>query len=144
MTASGETVWEYDYTGHVFRVERYAPEYSGFDGTPLDDDLTQIDLESPANGSVLSASPTFAWATDGGTNNVFAVDFSLSPAFTPYYSTYENMGALLHETSWTMPDAIWNSASPGTEVYWRVRGADLDVEPLNIIGSDEVWLFSKE
>jgi hypothetical protein len=38
VKASGETVWEYDYTGAVFRVERYAPEYSGFDGTPLDDD----------------------------------------------------------------------------------------------------------
>jgi len=35
VTASGETVWEYTYTGAVFRVERYAPGYSGFDGTPL-------------------------------------------------------------------------------------------------------------
>ena len=38
VTTAGETVWEYDYTGAVFRVERYAPEYPGFDGTPLDDD----------------------------------------------------------------------------------------------------------
>ena len=37
VTASGETVWEYKYTGKVFRVERYAPGYSGFDGTPLDE-----------------------------------------------------------------------------------------------------------
>lgn len=29
VTASGETVWEYDYTGMVFRVERYAPDYPG-------------------------------------------------------------------------------------------------------------------
>ena len=37
VTPSGETVWEYDYpTGAVFRVERYAPDYPGFDGTPLD------------------------------------------------------------------------------------------------------------
>ena len=40
VTASGETVWEYDATGAVFRVERYAPEYPGFDGTPLDDPTT--------------------------------------------------------------------------------------------------------
>ncbi len=37
VTESGETVWEYDFTGEVFKVERYAPEYPGFDGTPLDD-----------------------------------------------------------------------------------------------------------
>jgi len=40
VTASGETACEYDYTGgEAFRVERYAPEYSGFDSRPLDDDL---------------------------------------------------------------------------------------------------------
>jgi len=38
VTAAGDTVWEYDYTGAVFRVERYAAEYPGFDGTPLDDE----------------------------------------------------------------------------------------------------------
>jgi hypothetical protein len=37
VTAAGETVWEYTYSGHVFRIERYAPEYAGFDGTPLGD-----------------------------------------------------------------------------------------------------------
>jgi len=42
VTASGETVWEYDHTGSVFRVERYAPGYSGFDGTSLDESQTAI------------------------------------------------------------------------------------------------------
>ncbi len=38
VTETGETVWEYYYTGSVFRVERYTPDYSGFDDTPLDDE----------------------------------------------------------------------------------------------------------
>jgi Arylsulfotransferase (ASST)/Domain of unknown function (DUF4214) len=40
VTETGETVWDYYYTGSVFRVERYAPDYSGFDGTPLDSSST--------------------------------------------------------------------------------------------------------
>lgn len=40
VTETGETVWDYYYTGSVFRVERYAPDYSGFDGTPLDNSAT--------------------------------------------------------------------------------------------------------
>ena len=42
VTNSGEKVWEYQVQefgrNAVFRVERYAPEYPGFDGTPLDDE----------------------------------------------------------------------------------------------------------
>jgi hypothetical protein len=36
VTDAGDTVWEYHVSGSVFRVERYAPEYPGFDGTSLD------------------------------------------------------------------------------------------------------------
>ena len=35
VNASGEKVWEYDYHGAVFRVERYSPDYVGFVGTDL-------------------------------------------------------------------------------------------------------------
>ncbi len=38
VTSAGDTVWDYTYTGSVFRVERYPAEYPGFDGTPLDDE----------------------------------------------------------------------------------------------------------
>ncbi|MCP4683651.1 MAG: arylsulfotransferase (ASST) [Desulfobacterales bacterium] len=31
VTTSGEKVWEYDYDGAVFRVERYSPSYVGLD-----------------------------------------------------------------------------------------------------------------
>jgi len=44
VTTSGQTVWEYDYAGEVFRVERYGADYSGFDGTDLDD------ASAPAGG----------------------------------------------------------------------------------------------
>ncbi len=53
VTTSGETIWEYDYNGDpeaVFRVERYAPSYAGFDGTPLDDDPTNQAPVAEAGG----------------------------------------------------------------------------------------------
>ena len=31
VTASGEKVWEYEYPGAVFRVERYSPDYAALD-----------------------------------------------------------------------------------------------------------------
>ena len=36
VTPSGDKVWEYDYAGAVFRVERYSPDYRGFVGTDLE------------------------------------------------------------------------------------------------------------
>jgi len=35
VTASGDKVWGYEYSGAVFRVERYSPDYAAFDGTDL-------------------------------------------------------------------------------------------------------------
>ena len=53
VTDTGEVVWEYDYVGAVFRVERYAPEYAGFDGTPLDDEpANQIPGDANGDGKV--------------------------------------------------------------------------------------------
>jgi len=72
VTASGETVWEYDYTGAVFRVERYAPEYSGFDGTPLDDEPSNQapvadagGLYSGEQGSTITLNGLGSTDTDG-------------------------------------------------------------------------------
>jgi hypothetical protein len=51
VTSTGETVWEYDHpTGAVFRVERYSPEYPGFDATPLDDARTNQPPIAEAGG----------------------------------------------------------------------------------------------
>ena len=38
VSANGEKLWEYDYAGAVFRVERYSPYYAGFVGTDLEPD----------------------------------------------------------------------------------------------------------
>lgn len=36
VTSQGDKVWEYDYDGQVFRIERYALDYPGFIGTELE------------------------------------------------------------------------------------------------------------
>ena len=105
--------------------------------------LTRINLQAPADQSILSSPPTFTWTVDGGTNNRFAVEVSFSPAFSPYYSTYENLHQLIDGTGWTMPTPIWNVIPFDRQVYWRVRGVDLDDPLPTIITSDEVWSFYK-
>jgi hypothetical protein len=108
-----------------------------------DSGLTHIHLTSPSDGAAFSSSPTFVWTPNGGSDNVFAVDLALSPAFGNYYSTYEHLHTLIDETSWTMPAPLWDRVPVGKELYWRVRGADLDEPPLTVITSDEVWAFRK-
>ncbi len=105
--------------------------------------LTQINLVSPEGVPTLSAPPTFFWTVDGGTSNVYAVDFSIPPN-VPLWSTQANLHQLIYDTSWTMPSTIWNKIPSGKTVYWRVRGADLDVSPRVIVTSDEVRSFVKE
>jgi len=109
--------------------------------TVIPGELTRISCQSPANESVLSSVPTFTWTTDGGTRNAYAVDMALSlsgPISGPVYST-----PILYETSWTMPENIWNRIPSGSFVYWRVRGADLDATPLTVIYSTETRWFYK-
>lgn len=105
--------------------------------------LTQIHLVSPANQSVLSAPPVFTWSPNGGVENVYAVDAALSPG-GPFWSTFENLRILITETSWTMPQQMWNRIPSGRTVYWRVRGADRSVSPMNVVTSDELWTFTKQ
>jgi len=105
--------------------------------------FNNIALSSPPNESVLYSAPAFTWTPNGGTDNVFAVDFSFSYPITTYFSTYENMGQLISGNNWTPSSAIWNRIPSGSFVYWRVRGADLGQSPLNIIYSDEVFWFYK-
>ncbi|PUB79021.1 MAG: hypothetical protein DBO99_04965 [gamma proteobacterium symbiont of Ctena orbiculata] len=50
VTSSGETVWDYQSSGAVFRVERYSADYRGFDGTPLDDETSNQTPEADAGG----------------------------------------------------------------------------------------------
>ncbi len=100
--------------------------------------LTQISLISPADLSILNSPPTFAWDVDGGSNNAFVVDFRI-PGLVQLWTS-----PVISPATWTMPSSVWNAVPSGRRVYWRVRGADLDVEPMTIITSDEVWSFMKE
>jgi len=106
-------------------------------------ELTAINLVAPPDQSIIVAAPTFEWFADGGVDNAYAVDASLSPAFSKYWSTYENLHQLIRQTTWTMPGPVWNMIPSGTDVYWRVRGVDLDERPLTIIVSEETWSFHK-
>jgi len=107
-------------------------------------DLTRISLISPDNLAVLTAPPNFEWAAYGGISNAFAVDLSFLSDFTSFYSTYEHLHQIIYGDTWTMPPGIWNRIPTGTPIYWRVRGVDLDHDPLTVITSDEVWSFNKE
>lgn len=107
-------------------------------------DLTEIHLVSPPNGSELTFAPTFTWIANGGSRNAYALDVSLSPDFTPFWSTYEHLGMPLFGTSFTMPATIWDQLPAGMTVYWRVRGVDLDSAPQAIVFSTETWSFRKE
>jgi predicted outer membrane repeat protein len=106
-------------------------------------DLSQINLLAPADGETLTSPPAFGWLANGGADNVFAVDFALSPS-GPVYSTYENLHLLISSPMWIMPDSVWNKIPAGQTVYWRVRGADLDQTPMVVINSAELWTFIKE
>jgi hypothetical protein len=106
-------------------------------------DLTQIRLTSPTNGLVLNSLPTFIWSPNGGQIVMFSVDASLSPTFKKRWSTWENLQLELYDTSWTMPQTLWNRIPSGKRVYWRVRGVDWLYEPRTYITSD-TWSFFKQ
>jgi hypothetical protein len=103
--------------------------------------LSQISLATPANESILIFPPTFSWTAVGGTNNRFAVDLSYDWTFSWYWSTFENLRQPISKNNWAMPSTLWYAIPSGSYVYWRVRGADLDVTPLNVITGQDVWWF---
>jgi hypothetical protein len=107
-------------------------------------ELRQINLAYPLDEAYAFAPPLFLWSPKGGINAAFAVDISLWPDFTRYYSTYDDLHQPIFGASWKMqiPLNIWNQIPAGI-VYWRVRGAEAGDDPLNVIYSDEVWKFHK-
>jgi len=100
-------------------------------------ELTKINLMAPANGLPRSSTPTFGWAANGGSNNVYVVDIHI-PAIVPIWTT-----PILPGPNWTMPEWIWGLLPSDWPILWRVRGADLGHSPLTIIRSDEIWWFYK-
>jgi hypothetical protein len=140
----------WDHAIHWYEFKRYTSgqPWGIYGGITCSIDFAgplQINLQSPANWSVLSSPPTFAWTNNGGTNNRYAVDLSTDWAFSWYWSTYENaQQPISFNNNWTMPTDIWNTLPFENYVYWRVRGADLDARPLTVINSNEVWWFYKQ
>ncbi len=70
ISETGETVWEYRYTGAVFRVERYIPGYAGFDGTPLDDETTNQAPVAEAGGPYTGDAGTLIPLDGSGSRDV--------------------------------------------------------------------------
>ena len=104
VTTGGEVIWEYDTGGQVFRADRYAPNYAGFDGTPLDDNPTNqaplADAGGPYRGDVGS---TIALSGSGSSDS----DGSISL----YEWDLDNDGQYDDATGAT---ASFNAATDGT------------------------------
>ncbi|MBI5115903.1 hypothetical protein HZA56_05475 [Candidatus Poribacteria bacterium] len=115
------------------------------DLVPLQEpELSQISLVSPTGTPTLGSPPTFMWTADGGSNNAFAVDLSYYQDFRTYWCTYVNLRQTIYSENWMMPASVWNKIPSGKRVYWKVRGADLDSQPLTIIYSNEVRSFYRQ
>jgi stage V sporulation protein R len=99
-----------------------------------------IALVSPADEVRLSSPPTFAW-TSGG-NDSFSVNLSLDPSFSyRNYSTYYDGGIIIRQTSWTMPENLWNMAPKGKPIYWKIRGVHSGDRPQTVAESRDTRQF---
>jgi hypothetical protein len=134
----------------TWRVNFYTKDCAGVwqfqfsDTFQIEGSLAAINLQSPANLATLTSPPTFTWTANGGADNVYAVDASLTPGFTKYWSTYNNMRLLIRDTRWTMSLSVWNKIPTGTPIYWRVRGVDMAASPRPLIKSAQTWSFTKQ
>ncbi|MEA3277460.1 MAG: hypothetical protein U9Q81_19690 [Pseudomonadota bacterium] len=134
--------WFGSFDGSLVHGESAAVETNVFEVSEPTSDLTSISLNAPANGTTPGSAPTFSWTPDGGVDNAYSVELYLAPS-GPLWSTYNNQGILIRETSWTLPDTLWNFIPSGSTIRWRVKGADLAQNPISIITSDQTWTFFK-
>jgi hypothetical protein len=128
--------------GHTTRTDHVADSDwvdMGYHYGPV---LTRIHCELPENESVIDFVPTFFWEPNGGSNNRYAVDFSLTFG-GPWFSTWENLHEQISDSYWEMSPESWDLVPSGNYIYWRVRGADLVAQPPDVIISDEVFWFYK-
>jgi stage V sporulation protein R len=101
-----------------------------------------IALLQPGDESRLSSPPTFEW-TSGG-NDSFSVNLSLDPHFSyRNYSTYYDGGITIRQTSWTMPENLWNMAPKGKPIYWKIRGVRSSDRPQTVIESRDSRHFMR-
>jgi PKD repeat protein len=95
-----------------------------------------IRLLAPANGAYVQEPPTFRWS--GSVNNQFRAEYSYDPTFARVLASTP----ILTRSSFTVPLPVWEGVPTYKKIYWRVRGANSDVTPLEIHMS-EVWTFWK-
>lgn len=99
-----------------------------------------IALLRPADDMRLHEPPTFEW-TSGG-NDSFSVNLSLDPSFSyRNYSTYYDGGIIIRQTTWTMPENLWNLAPKGKPIYWKIRGVRSADRPQAVVESRDVRHF---
>jgi hypothetical protein len=163
MDAKGAQVWNRTFGGAAIDAGRcvreisagqyiiagYAASYGAGERDvwlikALTPELAHINLSSPLDQLTVSSPPTFKWTSGGGSDNAYSVDLSLSPDFVDCTSSYEDLHQLVREPLWKMPTDTWQQYAPGSQIYWRVRGTDLNLTPQTIITSDEVWSFRKQ
>ena len=97
-------------------------------------------LLSPADEVRLSTPPTFEW-TSGG-NDSFSVNLSLDPNFSyRNYSTYYDGGIIIRETSWRMPENLWNLAPKGKADLLENSGVRSADRPQTVVESRDVRHF---
>jgi hypothetical protein len=104
--------------------------------------LTRIILQEPANESIITSPPDFAWAADGGGSSRYSVDIIRLNGSRGYLS-WRDFDIPIPWTSWRMPNWIWRMIPSGTYVLWRVRGRDIDAATPPTIYSDEIRWFYK-
>ena len=142
INARSQSAFEVGLDGHTTRTDHAADSDwvdMGYHYGPV---LNQITCELPENESVLYSVPTICWEPNGGSNNIYAVDFSLSYSGL-WLSTWENLHIQISDTYWEMSPELWDLIPSASYVYWRVRGADFAAQPPDVVISNEVFWFYK-
>lgn len=99
-----------------------------------------LHLLSP-DDSVSSSSPlTLEWTHGCPDNDSWVVGISEDPNFMNFIS----ISPILDNTSWTIPDAIWQTLPTGIPLYWKVLGYYQPVVwRVSLDWSQEEWSFTK-
>lgn len=77
--------------------------------------LSQVTINSPADGSTVSGGFTFAWTALSESNVTYTIEVSTTSSFSTYYSGTT--------TSTTYASSNFNVLTEGTTYYWRVKAS---------------------
>lgn len=96
-----------------------------------------IHLLGPVDNTFIGSPPTFTW--EPGCSEIFVVEFSFDPGF----GAAKRSTPILSAPTYTVPQGVWNGVPRFRSIYWRVRGAEIDVAPPVLHTSAEVRSFRK-